>query len=137
MDLALREPPDDPNIAMRDAIGNLDRILDARGALLHLKENVIEGDITDEDAANFIEERQPRYAKYLLKHDYEDLIRYLEEFDDLPKMRQTVQYARSVEAQDHTKTIIKIIRARHEEFEVPMEHEMPDMSGMEDRSSEG
>lgn len=137
VDLALIDPPDDPNIAMRDAISNLDRILDARGALLHLKENVIEGDFTDDDAASFIEERLPRYAEYLWEHDYEDMVKYLEEFDDLPKMKQTVQYARSDEARDHTMTIIKILRERHEEFEVPVEPEMPDMSGMEDRSTEG
>lgn len=110
VDIALVHPDEDPNRNLGNATDVLSKLLDARRALAHLDESVIRGKSSDEDAAKFIVERFPAYAQYLLEHDHNAMVEFLDLFNDLPKMQEMITYVRRDDVKAHVENIIRIIR---------------------------
>lgn len=141
VDIALSTPSmlDDLNDAAQENLNNgvvqLDRLLDARRALYHLKENVLEGKFSEDDAAEYITENMPNYREFLLENNYRDMIRFLDQFDDIAELKPMIQYARADEVKESVEKII--LKLRSDSGVETFTAQMPDMSGLEDRTSEG
>jgi hypothetical protein len=129
VDIAFMKPSEKPDENLLNSMNVLDKLLDARRALYHLKENVLEGTSTDDDAALFIIDKMPKYAEYLQENGYDQMMEFLAQFDDIPQMKDTVRYARTTEVKEATERIIANVRRKLSEEPGA---EVPDLPGLEE-----